>query len=89
MAQPNWHRICVGCRQAKHKTELLRIVKTKAGQFEIDTNQDKLGRGAYVCPNIDCVELAVQKRGFNGSFRCEVPRSIYREIMEWVKNSEQ
>ncbi|MFZ5516531.1 MAG: RNase P modulator RnpM [Candidatus Zhuqueibacterota bacterium] len=89
MAQPNWHRVCVGCRQARHKSELLRIVKTKTGQFEIDENQDKPGRGAYVCPRRACVQMAEKKRGFNASFRCEVPRSLYREIYQWINLLEQ
>ena len=89
MAQPNLHRICVGCRGAKPKNELLRIVKSKNNQIEIDLNQDKPGRGAYVCPTIECAELAAQKRGFNWSFRCDVPKSFYQELIQQVNKIEQ
>jgi len=89
MAQPNWHRVCVGCRQARHKSDLLRIVHRAADQFEIDIDQDKPGRGAYVCPNRACVHMAEKKRGLSASFRCEVPRSLYQEIYQWIDAREQ
>ena len=36
MAQPNWFRTCVGCGQAKHKKELLKIVKCQDNHLEIE-----------------------------------------------------
>ena len=58
MAQPNWFRICVGCGQAKHKKELLRIIKCPGNLLAIDFEQKKPGRGAYICPKMECVKLA-------------------------------
>lgn len=88
MAQPNWYRICVGCGQARHKKELLRIVRCQDNHLEIDLKQNKPGRGAYVCPNIECAKLARQKKGFNRSFRMEVERSFYDQLSQWITQNE-
>jgi predicted RNA-binding protein YlxR (DUF448 family) len=80
MAQPNWFRICVGCGQAKHKKELLRIVKCPGNLLAIDLEQKKPGRGAYICRKMECVKLAKKKRGFNRSFGMEVEQKFYDQL---------
>jgi predicted RNA-binding protein YlxR (DUF448 family) len=56
-------RTCLGCREVKPKRELLRIVRTPQGEIELDPTGKKSGRGAYVCPNQDCLaQLAKAKR---------------------------
>jgi len=82
VAQPNWFRTCVGCGQAKHKKELLRIVKYRDNQLEIDVEQKKPGRGAYICPQIECAKLAKKKRGFNRSFGMEVEQKFYDQLIQ-------
>lgn len=88
MAQPNWFRICVGCGQSRHKKELLRIVRDQLNQFEIDIEQKKPGRGAYICPNSECAILAKTKRGLNRSFRREVDQIIYDQLIQMVNQIE-
>ena len=39
------------------KREMIRIVRTPEGGLEIDPTGKKSGRGAYVCPNMECLEL--------------------------------
>jgi len=41
-------RRCVVCRQVRHKSELLRVVKTSAGEIFIDEDQKLFGRGGNV-----------------------------------------
>ena len=41
----------------KPKREMIRIVRTPAGVIEVDPTGKKSGRGAYVCPNVECLEL--------------------------------
>jgi predicted RNA-binding protein YlxR (DUF448 family) len=36
---------------------MIRIVRTPEGGLEIDPTGKKSGRGAYVCPNVECLEL--------------------------------
>jgi predicted RNA-binding protein YlxR (DUF448 family) len=72
MAQPNWRSIYIGHGQARRKKELLRIVKCWDNHLEIDFDQNMLGRGACICPDTKCKNLATQKRGFDRSIRMEV-----------------
>jgi len=88
MAQPNWYRICVGCGQARHKKELLRIVRCQDNHLEIDFEQKMPGRGAYICPNPECAKLAKTKRGFNRSYHTEVDRTFYDQLIQQVKKIE-
>ena len=88
MARPNWSRICVGCGQARHKKELLRIVKCQDDHLEIDFEQNKPGRGAYICSDIKCAELAKTKNGFQRSFRVEVEHSFYDQLIQGIKQIE-
>jgi predicted RNA-binding protein YlxR (DUF448 family) len=50
----------VGCGQIKAKRELLRLVRTPAGDVELDATGKKEGRGAYVCRVPDCLEKALR-----------------------------
>jgi len=50
-------RTCLGCQAVRPKREMIRIVRTPEGGLEIDPTGKKSGRGAYVCPNMECLEL--------------------------------
>ena len=88
MAQPNWFRICVGCGKARHKKELLRIVKCQDNHLEIDVDQKKPGRGAYICPTTECANLAKTTLGFNRSFHIDVAQTFYDTLIQQVKQIE-
>ena len=51
-------RTCLGCKCVKPKKEMIRIVRTPAGEVVVDTTGKKSGRGAYTCPNLNCLEQA-------------------------------
>lgn len=51
-------RTCIGCRTVRPKRELIRIVRTPESEVVVDLTGKKSGRGAYACPNIECLELA-------------------------------
>ena len=54
-------RTCVGCGEIKPKRELLRIVRTPAGEVVVDMSGKANGRGTYVCCSRECAEITVQK----------------------------
>ncbi len=89
MAQPNWYRICVGCRAARHKNELLRFIKNIDNKLEIDIKQRKAGRGAYICPRASCFLQAQQNHGFEKSFQSKIDPASYDLIINQVKNLER
>ena len=72
-------RMCCACRTRKSKAELIKVVKSKTGKFSIPTIHTE-GRGAYVCRDQKCIEIAIKKRAFNRSFKCEVTKNMYEEL---------
>jgi predicted RNA-binding protein YlxR (DUF448 family) len=51
-------RTCIGCGTISNKKELLRIVRTPEQEVLLDPTGKKSGRGAYICPAVDCLEKA-------------------------------
>ena len=47
-------RQCVGCGEMKNKREMIRVIKTSENEIILDATGKKNGRGAYICPNMDC-----------------------------------
>ena len=55
-------RKCMGCQEMKNKKELIRIVRTPEGEIVIDRTGKKSGRGAYICPQMECLEKAIRHK---------------------------
>lgn len=64
-------RMCVACREMKEKTELMRAVRIKGDMPRLDRSFKAQGRGAYICRNDSCVNLAKKKRAFEKVFSCK------------------
>ena len=69
-------RQCLGCREMKPKRELLRVVRSPEGEVSLDTRGKKPGRGAYVCPNADCLKKAVKTRALSRALETEIPDEV-------------
>ena len=65
-------RMCVGCREMKPKKTLIRVVHGPDGSVSADLTGRKPGRGAYVCPNQECVEKAFRQKQFERVFECSL-----------------
>ncbi len=70
-------RQCVGCREMKDKKALLRIVKTPEGEILLDSTGKKSGRGAYVCPDPECLKKARKSRALERAFGTAIPAEVY------------
>ena len=53
-------RTCIGCREAKPKQALIRIVRTPEHEIVVDPTGKANGRGAYVCPDKPCLTAATK-----------------------------
>ena len=73
-------RQCVGCREMKPKRELIRIIRTAEEELLIDATGKKNGRGAYICPNRDCLKKAVKSKGLERSLKIAIPQEIYQDF---------
>ena len=74
-------RMCVGCRQMKHKRELLRL-KNGEGRLYIDPSRKGQGRGAYLCPDRDCLARAIRNRAFDRAFHMRVSDDLLKTLNE-------
>ncbi|HEY8495872.1 MAG TPA: YlxR family protein [Limnochordales bacterium] len=77
-------RTCVGCRQVRAKRELVRVVRTPDGQVTVDTTGKLAGRGAYVCPDPNCLELAWKGRRLERALQHPVPDEVRQRLAEML-----
>ena len=73
-------RQCTGCREMKSKKEMIRVIKTAEDQILLDATGRKNGRGAYLCPSMECFKKAVKGRGLERSFKMAIPREVYETL---------
>ena len=73
-------RQCVGCRTMKDKKALVRIVKTPEGEICVDATGKKSGRGAYICPNAECLQKARKSRALDRMLEVSIPDEVYEAL---------
>ena len=73
-------RQCIGCRQMKAKSELVRIIKTPDNEICLDKTGKMNGRGAYICLDNNCYNKAVKSKGIEKSLKMAIPEDIYETI---------
>jgi predicted RNA-binding protein YlxR (DUF448 family) len=77
-------RTCVGCKEVKPKKELIRVVKQSDGKIMLDFTGKANGRGAYLCPNPDCLAQAIKTRRLSREFECEIPKEVYDDLQTQI-----
>lgn len=80
------NRKCSGCGESKPKKELVRIVRSPSGDISLDFVGKLPGRGAYICPNADCLAKARKARRIERSLSCEIPAEIYERLESRLRN---
>lgn len=73
-------RQCVGCREMKSKKEMLRIIKTSEDEILLDQTGKKNGRGAYICPDRECLAKAVKTKGLERSLKTVIPKEVIESL---------
>ena len=73
-------RQCLGCREMKPKRELIRVVRSAAGEISLDFRGKAPGRGAYICPNPQCLRKAVKAHALERAFSAQIPDEIYARL---------
>ena len=90
--RPLPRRTCVSCGSNSNKRELIRIVRSAAGSIEADPTGKKPGRGAYVCGEAGCWELAIKKGRLERSLKAPLSAgdaealSVYAESLKGVQS---
>ncbi|HHU51902.1 MAG TPA: YlxR family protein [Firmicutes bacterium] len=80
-------RTCIGCGEVKNKKELIRIVRTPEAEVLVDLTGKKSGRGAYICPNPDCLEQAVKGSKLAYKLNSEISADDKKRLSEELKKA--
>ena len=81
-------RTCIGCSESQPKKELIRIVKTTEGEVLIDPTGKKNGRGAYICPNITCLEKAIKSKRLSRTFEMPIETELYEKLKTQIGSTD-
>ena len=73
-------RQCLGCREMKPKRELIRVVRSPEGEISLDFRGKSPGRGAYLCPDPQCLKKALKARALERAFSAQIPDEIYARL---------
>ena len=73
-------RQCMGCREKKAKRDMIRVVRTTEGTVSLDFSGKLNGRGAYVCPDMECLKKAQKSRSLERCLEMEIPQEVYDRL---------
>ncbi|MBS3030443.1 MAG: YlxR family protein [Dolichospermum sp. DET50] len=77
--KPNYRR-CISCRQVNLKQEFWRIVRVfPSGKVQLDQG---MGRSAYICPQVSCLQAAQKKNRLGRSLHGTVPDTVYQTLWQ-------
>jgi endonuclease-3 len=66
-------RTCIGCRQLKSASELMRLTLDSEQSVRFDPHNALPGRGCHLCPSPVCLAKAIKTRAFTRAFRTPLP----------------
>ena len=81
-------RQCLGCREMKNKRDLIRVVRSPEGEISLDFKGKKPGRGAYVCPDGECLKKARKSRALERAFDTAIPAEVYEALEAQMRDGE-
>ena len=80
-------RQCVGCRERKMKRELIRVVRCTDGSVSLDFSGKLNGRGAYLCPDPQCLQKAIKSKALDRNLEVEIPEQVYTRLAAEMEGS--
>lgn len=69
-------RSCVACRTPRPKRELVRVVRRPDGSMGVDPTGRQPGRGAYLCRDTACFDLAGRRRALAHALGGPIPAAL-------------
>lgn len=73
----------MGCRTARPKKEMIRIVRDPDGNLHVDATGKRSGRGAYICPTRSCFDAAVDGQRLSRALE----RPLTDDVVQALKES--
>ena len=82
-------RQCMGCRERKAKKELIRVVRGTDGLVSLDFSGKLNGRGAYLCPNLQCLQKAQKAKSLERSLEVPIPDEVYDRLVKEMEAADR
>lgn len=79
-------RTCAGCRQARPKREMVRVVRAEDGSVNVDSTGKRNGRGTYLCPQSECWERALRSGSLARALKVSL-QAADRAALEQAKDT--
>lgn len=74
------YRRCISCRRVALKQEFWRIIRVyPSGELQLDQG---MGRSAYLCPQVSCLQAAHKKNRLGRSLHKPVPSALYQTLWQ-------
>ncbi len=73
-------RMCAGCRERFEKTSMMRVVRSPEGSAVYDPTKRIMGRGAYLCYNRKCIDIARKRRALERALKIATTDSLWEEL---------
>ena len=58
----------------------MRVVRTPDGDVLLDLTGKQSGRGAYICPDINCLKKARKAKRFERALSCSISDELYEKM---------
>lgn len=78
-------RMCIACRRVQNKRELVRVVRTLDGELVIDETGKQNGRGAYLCRQSACWEIALKGQQLSKALKMEIGARELEKLDLWSR----
>ncbi len=75
-------RSCTICRAKSDKADMIRVVKSPDGRAVVDVMKKLPGRGAYICPDSDCIEKAKKSGSLAHSLGAVTDENFWNDLQE-------
>lgn len=76
-------RSCIACRKRFNQCELIKITLSKQDEYTINI-LGASGRSNYLCKDINCINLCINKKLLNKKFKQNVPAEIYEALTKFI-----
>ena len=79
-------RQCMGCRERKNKRDMIRVVRAPSGPVSLDFSGKAQGRGAYICPDPECLKKALRSKSLDRALEVTIPEEVYDRLAKEMES---
>ena len=79
-------RQCMGCRERKNKRDMIRVVRAPSGTVSLDFSGKAQGRGAYICPDPECLKKALRSKSLDRALEVTIPEEVYDRLAKEMES---